>query len=279
MKSFLYRFWRLGQWLRYYFGAKTIYNLHSTFETQAAQVMLEDRRNFYVFSFAKMLRGQLTSNALVVEYDDLGAPSMAMSGKKRSLGKIARHTAVNPETGKRLFRLVQWLKPQTMLELGAGLGVSTLYQAAAARNSIFIALEGQTALAARTAQHIREYGFDKVTVRAGLFKDTLPEALRSLQKLDYLFIDGDHRYEAVKANFYSCQPFFTENAVVVIADIHWSEGMLKAWHELRQSKGVSLSIDLYDIGILFFRNGQKQAQHLALVPFRWKPWKIGIFSA
>lgn len=55
----------------------------------------------------------------------------------------------------------------------------------------------------------------------------------------------------------------TEN-ILVIEDIHITATHTKAWNNLIENKHVILSIDLYDIGLLFFKKEFKVKQHFVL---------------
>ena len=43
-----------------------------------------------------------------------------------------------------------------------------------------------------------------------------------------------------------------ENSIIVFDDIYWSDQMEEAWKEIVNNKRVTLSIDLFKMGIVFF---------------------------
>jgi hypothetical protein len=45
---------------------------------------------------------------------------------------------------------------------------------------------------------------------------------------------------------------------MIFDDIHWSEGMEKAWLEIKKNKEVSCTIDLFFVGVVFFRKEFKE---------------------
>ena len=47
-------------------------------------------------------------------------------------------------------------------------------------------------------------------------------------------------------------------------DIYWSDGMQKAWKEICANKEVTLSLDLFKFGIVFFKTENKQKEHFVL---------------
>jgi hypothetical protein len=51
---------------------------------------------------------------------------------------------------------------------------------------------------------------------------------------------------------------------VILDDIHWSEEMEQAWKHCKDHDLVTLSIDLFFIGILIFRKEIKEKQHFRI---------------
>jgi predicted O-methyltransferase YrrM len=102
----------------------------------------------------------------------------------------------------------------------------------------------------------------------GNFDVRLPELLQSLSKegkqLDFVFIDGNHRKEPTVRYFEQLLPLLQEESVLVFDDIHWSEQMEEAWEEIKKSPAVTLSIDLFFIGIVYFRKENKVKQDFTI---------------
>jgi predicted O-methyltransferase YrrM len=166
-----------------------------------------------------------------------------------------------------------------MLELGSSLGISTAYQAFAAPDAQFISIEGCAETAAVAKQNLTTLGIHHVDLQLGTFKSLLPSAAKRLGKLDYLYIDGDHRYKTSLDYFNTCLPYAHHQSVFVIADIYWSTDMETAWNKMCAHPSVSLSIDYYHFGLLFFRQENKTRQHFTLIPSRYKPWRMGFISS
>jgi predicted O-methyltransferase YrrM len=111
----------------------------------------------------------------------------------------------------------------------------------------------------------------------GHFDHTLDDLLSQIQQLDFIFLDGNHRYEPTVAYFEKLLSKAHEGTVWVIDDIHWSEEMKQAWAYIKDHPSIRASIDLYWSGIAFQRSDIKHKAHLRLVPYRWKPWLIGLW--
>jgi predicted O-methyltransferase YrrM len=70
---------------------------------------------------------------------------------------------------------------------------------------------------------------------------------------DLIFFDGNHKKEPTLAYFGQCLQHIHPDTVLIIDDIHWSQGMTDAWNTIRCHSRVKVSIDLYHMGIVFFK--------------------------
>ncbi len=266
------------RFLKFYWQAQTRYNVHSPFVFAFTEAVLEDDRWYYAFSEVEALREFLLPDTHQIEITDLGAGSELTPGKLRTIGSLVKHSASRAFICQWLFRTVNHCKPKTMLELGTSLGIGTAYQASAALNARFITLEGCPNVAKYARKNLEMLKVKNVEQRLGRFEDCLPAALADLGQLDYVFIDGNHRKEPTLHYFEQCLANAHEGSVFVFDDIHWSAGMVEAWDNIRAHPRVTVSVDLFYIGIVFFRKENKTKEHFRLVPWLWKPWRIGFWD-
>jgi predicted O-methyltransferase YrrM len=70
-----------------------------------------------------------------------------------------------------------------------------------------------------------------------------------------VFIDGNHRKAPVLKYFSEMVGISDNNTVIVLDDIHLSDEMEEAWKEIKGNENVSFTIDLYRMGLVFFRKG------------------------
>ncbi len=66
-------------------------------------------------------------------------------------------------------------------------------------------------------------------------RSTDPNIVRRVAQLagriDFLFIDGDHRFDAVLSDWNTYQPLLSDRAIVAMHDIGWAEGVQRVVHE------------------------------------------------
>lgn len=269
----------MRRFLSFYWKADTVYDIHSPFVFEFANAVLEDQRNFYAFEEIEFIRKQYLKDTRTIQVEDYGAGSLVDKRNERKISSIAKNALSSPYRAKLLFRLINLYKPENLIELGTSLGISALYQASANYNAQLITLEGSTAIANLARQSFQQYNNPvQIKLLQGQFKDTLPKALKEVPKLDYAFIDGNHRKQPTLDYFETCYQYAHEDSIFVFDDIHWSEEMEEAWDEICKDERVRLSIDLFYCGIIFFKKEFRVKEHYNIVAAKWKPWSMGFFG-
>jgi predicted O-methyltransferase YrrM len=206
----------------------------------------------------------LLHNETMIEVEDFGAGSAISKTNERSIASIARHAAKSKKMAQLLFRIVNFYQPQTILELGTSLGISTAYMAMANPQARIITAEGSAAIAAQAKRNFQSLQCNNIQQVTGNFDDTLPELLSANPQLDLAFIDGNHRYEPTVRYFNQLLPHLHANSILIFDDIHWSAGMEQAWEAVKENQSVMLSIDLFFIGLVFFSDQFKVKQHFTI---------------
>lgn len=209
-------------------------------------------------------RTELYHDATAIQVRDFGAGSRSGAGRTRRLRDIARTAAKPPELGQLLFRLVNHFQPHTSVELGTSLGLTTSYLALANARARVLTFEGCPATAAVARGTFEAVKVLNAEIVEGNLDATLAPALAALAApVDFAFFDGNHRYEPTLRYFELMNQHRTEHSVFVLDDIHWSQEMERAWEAVKQHPDVTLTIDLFYIGLVFFRRSQPK-QHFTL---------------
>lgn len=84
-----------------------------------------------------------------------------------------------------------------------------------------------------------------------------------MELLDLVFVDGFHAMEPTLDHFEQCLTKSHNDTVFVFDDIHWSRGMEQAWEAVKSHDKVSVTIDLYNMGLAFLRKEQAE-EHFTL---------------
>jgi len=184
-------------------------------------------------------------------------------GELVKLSRIARTVSVPPHLGRLLYRLVNHFQPHVMLELGTSVGISSMYIAQANPKGTLYTIEGDEAVFGIAQKRFQEMNLANIKSICGTFETELPHLAKEVSSFDFVFIDGDHNGTKLLQYFDVILPKLNSNSIVVVDDIRWSEDMEEAWREMKANKQVSISIDLFRCGVLFFRQGIAK-QHFLL---------------
>jgi predicted O-methyltransferase YrrM len=251
-------------YFRFLLRSGNAHGLHSPFVFGLYAHVINHDGLFAAFTAIEKRRQALKNSSQTIQVRDFGAGSHTGAGRQRRLRDIARTAAKPPQLAQLLFRLVNHFQPRTILELGTSLGLTTAYLAAADSRSRVLTFEGCPATAAIAHETFAELGLRNVELVEGNLDETLTPALAALAApLDFAFFDGNHRYEPTLRYFELCLPHRTERSVFVLDDIHWSADMERAWSVIRKHPEVRLTVDLFFVGLVFFRRNQPR-QHFRL---------------
>lgn len=263
----MYNAFQLGfKYLQYYITASNGkgHGVHSPFVFDFIINVLNSKGTYYCFNEIEQVRKAYLANNEVIEVEDFGAGSRTGATKKRVIKNIARSALKPRKYSQLLFKIATYYKPKTILELGTSLGITTAYLSNSNKESRIITLEGSGNIASVAANTFKQLGLENVTQITGNFDETLSSALKQSGVTDFAYIDGNHRYEPTVRYYREILPFINEDSILIFDDIHWSKEMEQAWEEIKNHEAVTLSIDLFFIGLVFFKKDFKVKQHFII---------------
>lgn len=243
------------RYLVYLFRSKNRHSIHSPFVYDFVCKVLNDKTEYPEYKQVEKLRTQLFRNPNTVEIIDFGAGKgrASYSTHLRRVKDIASKSGIPVKYGRLLHRIVRYFRPKVMLEMGTSVGISSMYQVAAAPGSTFLALEGCASTAEFAASNLNAVGAHAVEFNVGNFDVVLPVLLKQTGVIDYAFIDGNHTKKGTLNYFHRLEKHAANDSVFIFHDIHWSSEMEDAWEMIKKHDSVRLTIDLFFMGIVFFR--------------------------
>lgn len=254
-----------GKYLHYYLTAANGkgHGIHSPFVFDFVTKVLNDRYRYPAYDRIEDLRRRLCNDPTLLEIEDFGAGSAWNSFSTRTVSSLVRHAAKPPHLGQLLFRVARHYQPATILELGTSLGISTAYLAAGAPQSRLHTIEGAPAVAAKAKTNLRALDIDADLI-TGNFDTVLPSLLTTIPPVGLAFVDGNHRLEPTLGYFDLLARRAAHPSILIFDDIHWSSEMETAWTAIKNDPRVYLTIDLFFIGFVFFREEFKIKQHFTI---------------
>ncbi len=254
------------KYLNYYFTASNGkgHGIHSPFVFNLVVKMLNDETKYAVYKEIEAQRILLLGNKTILAVEDFGAGSAKGLKKHRVVQEIAVCSLKKPKYAQLLYRLVNYFQPKQIVELGTSLGITTAYLAKAKQDAQVITMEGSAAIATIAESVFKKLQLQNIHLVTGNFDETLQSTINQLSTVNFAFIDGNHRKEPTLNYFLQLLDHADDTTVMVFDDIHWSEEMEEAWEKIKQHSAVTLTIDLFFIGLVFFRKEQKEKEHFVI---------------
>ena len=275
--------YRAKSWLRHQLTAWNTggEGVHSPYLFEWVRMVMMDKNSFYIWGEIERCREKMLRDERELEFVDYGSAIKSRSLENgseavcrleyrdtRRVRDIARRSLAKRKYAQMLSRLVNWLgashrlengsgtayslefRGLTIVELGTSLGVTTAYMAAMDSRNRVVTFEGCEAVANIAKENWKALNINNIECIVG--EIDVEELVRDIEHLDVAFIDANHTYVSTCEYFDVLAGKVREKSVIVVDDIHYSEEMEKAWKAICADERVTSTIDLYQMGLVFF---------------------------
>jgi predicted O-methyltransferase YrrM len=231
------------------------HGIHSPFVFNLVLKVFRNKTSSDIVCKIESIRKRLIADTGNIAITDFGIGSQVRKGNIKRVSEIARYSSVPERYGKLLARLAAEFGNKTIIEFGTAFGISTMYLASGNRSAIVYTLEGSEEVSEIAKKNFAEAGLTNITILTGSFGQTLTEIEEKRIKPGLVFIDGNHRKAPTIEYFNRMVDLSDEKSVIVIDDICHSSEMGEAWREIKKDKRVSATVDIFRMGLVFFRHG------------------------
>ncbi len=235
------------------------FGIHSPFVFKLLREVFKDSSPDKALKEVQCWHWSLRGRRDLIETGNYGAGPVSGRGGRRKVRDIVSGTGISPRVGKFLFHLVGYSRCASILELGTGLGISTAYLRNAPSTAEITSVEGSEDKVQFAEEEFNSRSWKPVKFVSMDF-DKFLETFHVPKHPFMAFIDGNHLYAPTIRYFQRLSGLCREDSLLVFDDIHWSEEMEQAWNEICLDENVSISIDLFSMGLVFFRKGMHK-QH------------------
>jgi len=243
-------------YLKHRLKAKTRHGVHSPFAYRLVDKVIYDFHAKKVYSDIEKLRSELLLDVRCINITNLRAGSLLNNNKQKKVGTLARNTLKPARVAQLIHRLATDVKPENIIALGTCFGIVTAYLAKAAPNARVINIEECPETAAITLENLKKLQITNTEFLVGDFDEILPNIISVIPLLDLVYIDGNHRKEATLNYFKWCLPKLGENSLMIMDGIYRSQHMKDTWKQIKAHPEVSVTIDLFQIGLVFVKKAQ-----------------------
>ena len=240
---------------------------------------MSDENSYYAWGEIEKVRARMLGDTRVVEFVDYGAGIGNRESEngnreardRRKVSDIAKRSLAKKKYAQMLARLVNWVGRPLLtspsrggigdwqlaigngliiVELGTSLGVTTAYMAAMDKRNKLITYEGCPAVAEIAKENWEALGLKNIDCRVGEITADILD--RDLERVDVAFIDANHTYAGTRAYFNVLAEKVHRKSVMIVDDIHYNKEMEQAWREICADERVTSTMDLYQMGLVFF---------------------------
>jgi predicted O-methyltransferase YrrM len=236
--------------------------VHSPFVFNLVTKCLYDRKNYPEYKQLTAYRKSLLANHHTIEVTDFGAGSRVFTSNTRTISKIAKTAGISAKRAELLFRITRYFQPTTILEIGTSLGLATSALALGNPKAKITTLEGCPNTLATVNGNFQNSKFQIPNSNVEFVNTEFYSYLKNFQlptsNFQLIYFDGNHTQEATLDYFDLLLPTITNDTVWIFDDIHWSVDMEAAWEAIKNHPKVTVTIDTFQWGLVFFRTEQEK---------------------
>jgi len=208
------------------------------------------------YQVLKNYRNSLLENRNTIAVTDFGAGSKVFKSNTRQINKIAKTAGISPKRAELLFRITNYFKPESVLEIGTSLGLATSALTLGNPKAKITTLEGCPNTMAIAKNQLQLFNFGNVECVTTEFNDFLQICNLKSEICNLIYFDGNHSKKATLEYFELLLPTIGNDTLWIFDDIHWSQDMEEAWEIIKNHPKVTVTIDTFQWGLVFFRREQ-----------------------
>ena len=249
---------QIKAYLKFLWNSKNEHGVHSPFVFSLLTKCFYDKKYKPEYTILKNYRKSLLSNKNFIEVTDFGAGSKVFKSNKRQISKIASTAGISPKRAELLFRVTNYFQPKNILEIGTSLGLATSALALGNTNANVITVEGCPQTASVAKNQLSKFDCTNVENIISEFESFLISENLQATIYNLIYFDSNHSKKATLTYFDLLLPTTDNDSVWIFDDIHWSPEMEEAWGIIKNHPKVTVTIDTYQWGFVFFRYEQKK---------------------
>jgi len=237
------------------------HGVHSPFVFDLITKCFYNKKQLNVYLKLDQFRSELLKNNNKIQVTDFGAGSRVFKSNTRGISAIAKTAGITKINARLLTRLSIYFDFNTVLELGTSLGLATSSIAFGNPNTKITTLEGCPETSKIAQQQFKKHQLNSISSLTTDFNSFLKENFSSF---DLVYFDGNHQKKATLEYFNSLIKNTHNYSMFIFDDIHWSAEMEEAWEEIKKHPKVTITIDTFFWGFVFFRTETKHKEHFII---------------
>jgi predicted O-methyltransferase YrrM len=247
---------QIKSFLQFLWKSKNEHAVHSPFVFNLITKCFYDKKPKPEYQVLKNYRNSLLENKNTIEVTDFGAGSKVFKSNARQVSKIVKTAGITQQRAELLFRITNYFQPENVLEIGTSLGLATSALALGNPKAKTITLEGCPETANQCQLQLQKFKINNVNSIITEFGEYLQSQNLISNIFHLIYIDGNHSKKATLDYFDLLLPTISNETLWIFDDIHWSPEMEAAWEIIKTHPKVTVTIDTFQWGMVFFRKEQ-----------------------
>lgn len=253
---------KIRSFLAFLLASTNKHGIHSPFVYDLVTNCFNARTNHSKMQAFNHIQKALFSDKNSITIADYGKGSSVFKSNERKVCDIAKIAGINNKKAALLLRIVDYFNPKNMLEIGTSVGLGTSVLSIGNPDAKIVTLEGCKNTADVATALFKTYQLNNIDLIVGNFNETLSAVLMNKQ-FDLIYFDGNHQKEPTLRYFNQCLKTIHNNSIFIFDDINWSPEMQQTWEEIKNHPKVTITINTFFWGMVFFRKEQKK-QHFTI---------------
>lgn len=241
--------------------SKNKHGIHSPFVYDLVTKCFNDKTKYPEYQTLKSYRKTLQADQSTIEMKDFGQGSRVFKGTARKVSALSKTAGMKKKRQKLLLRIGYYFMSENILELGTSLGLGSVALSLSNKYAHVNTVEGCPNTARKAGDLFKKFKLQNIKIHQQTFRDYIQS--HSQEKFDLIFVDGDHNGERTLNYFNLLLKNVHNDSLIIFDDIYWSKDMTSAWQEIISNEKVTVSIDTFQWGIVFFRKEQPK-QHFTI---------------
>ena len=255
--------YQIIQYIKFLLKTTNQHGVHSPFVYNLVTKCFYGKRNYSDYKNIINYRKAHLKNKTKIKVTDLGAGSHVMKQQERTVSELGKNAGTTNNRSKLLYRITNYFKPENILELGTSLGIATYAMHLGSPESKITTIEGCRNISEFTKSNFNNSQIERINLVTGNFRDEIDKLQPN--NYDLIFFDGNHQKEATLRYFETLLNTANNNSVFIFNDIYWSKGMTEAWEAIKKHPKVTVTIDTFFWGFVFFRKEQPKEHFIIRV--------------
>ena len=246
--------YQILKYIKFLFKSTNQHGVHSPFVYNLVTQCFYDKTHYPDYKAIAAYRKDLLNNQSKIKIKDLGFGSHKTKSNSRSVANMAKHAGTTFKRAKLMYRIVHYFNSNTILELGTSLGIATQAMHLGNPKASITTVEGCPNLSEFSKANFEKHALQNISVINKDFSSAL-SYLKS-KSFDLVFFDGNHQKESTLQYFNTLLTTTHNDSLFIFDDIYWSKEMTEAWEIIKKHPKVTVTIDTFSWGLVFFRQEQ-----------------------